>query len=748
MKKRNIQALWIIGLFLLPSLSLAAIHYVDGDVVNSGDGTSWATAFKTIQEGVDASGRYDGIWVKMGTYKLSAEITVDKAVSIYGGFEGSETQLEQRNLKANVTIVDGDGIVRGFNIKGIVEIDGFTITNGKTSNNGGGIFVGQGFIVTIINCVFESNSANNGGGLFSDSSSSVTVTDSLFYHNTATIEGGGLYNDIRSYVTVTDSQFYQNIATKGGGIYNNLSMMSITNSLFYNNKTSEGGGIYNYNSSPTIMNSTFAKNIATYSGGGIYNYNYSSPNITNSIVWGNSINQIGNYNSSPSVTYSDIEGGYNGEGNIDADPLFKKAQPPGKPDFHLKAGSPAIDIGTAGGAPDTDLDGKPRPDGEGYDLGAYEYQQPVSLLQFSQADYQVTEDGSTITITVTRDGDSAGAVSVDYATSDETAVAGSDYTSVSGTLNWTNGDTKPKTFKVDIIDDDEVEEDETVILSLGNVTGGAQLGSPDTAVVTITDNEQTEKHGILQFSKTEFTVREDVHTAQAIITVQRIGGSDGIVLIEHATSDDSAKAGSDYTHTMGGVRWEDGDDDDKTFTVHIINDDEPENKETFIVSLANPIGGAQLGTPDTATVTIRDDDFNCKKVSEIPKKECQALVALYDSTSGENWTDNTGWKTTTKPCSWDGVTCRSEHVTGLSLGDNNLKGSISKKLGKLKKLKRLLLNNNKLSGNIPSSLMKLKKLEELDLNDNCLKKKVSKKLGKWLDDLNPGWDETQTNCLY
>jgi hypothetical protein len=269
-------------------------------------------------------------------------------------------------------------------------------------------------------------------------------------------------------------------------------------------------------------------------------------------------------------------------------------------------------------------------------------------------------------------------------------------------------------------------------------------------IVTITDNDTTEKHGILQFSKTEFTVQENVHTAQAILIVKRINGSDGVVLVEYATSDDSAKAGSDYTETKGSVRWADGDDDDKTFTVHIINDEAPENDEAFIVRLTKSWGDAQIGSPDTATVTIKDDDktFNCKKVSEIPKKECQALVALYDSTDGENWEDNSGWKTTKKPCNWNGVTCQKKHVTGLILRDNNLKGSISKKISKLKKLEILLLEDNKLSGKIPSSLMKLKKLTYLNLNDNCLKTKVSKKLKKWLDEINPGWDETQTNCLY
>ncbi|MEN8219291.1 MAG: choice-of-anchor Q domain-containing protein [Pseudomonadota bacterium] len=98
--------------------------------------------------------------------------------------------------------------------------------------------------------------------------------------------------------------------------------------------------------------------------------------------------------------------GYSGEGNINADPLFVNDVPGPTLDLHLTAGSPAIDVGIPESAPDTDFDGNPRPSGKGYDMGAYEYQQPVTLLQFSQADYHVTEDGASITIKVTREGDS------------------------------------------------------------------------------------------------------------------------------------------------------------------------------------------------------------------------------------------------------------------------------------------------------------------------------------------------------
>jgi Leucine-rich repeat (LRR) protein len=274
----------------------------------------------------------------------------------------------------------------------------------------------------------------------------------------------------------------------------------------------------------------------------------------------------------------------------------------------------------------------------------------------------------------------------------------------------------------------------------------------------------------LQFASATYNVAEKGR--QITITVTRTGSNDGAVSIDYATSDGTAIAPDDYTQSTGTLYWSDSDDVDKTFTINIISDSQPENDETFIVSLANPTGGAQLGTPKTTTVTITDDNkpFNCKRVSEIPKKECQALVALYDSTNGENWENNTGWKTTNEPCNWNGVTCEKKHVTGLTLWNNNLKGSISKDFFKLKKLKfmalfnndlnstslknfkklkslqTLLIDNCKLTGKIPNSLMKLKNLEELDLNGNCLKTEVSKKLKKWLDELNPGWDESQTDC--
>lgn len=110
-------------------------------------------------------------------------------------------------------------------------------------------------------------------------------------------------------------------------------------------------------------------------------------------------------------------------------------------------------------------------------------------LQFSAASYSAAEGAGTATITVTRTGGSDGAVGVTYATSDGTALAGSDYTGAAGTLSWADGDTAAKSFSIGIIDDGAVEAGETVTLTLSAATGGAVLGAPASASLTIIDDD-------------------------------------------------------------------------------------------------------------------------------------------------------------------------------------------------------------------------------------------------------------------
>ena len=109
-------------------------------------------------------------------------------------------------------------------------------------------------------------------------------------------------------------------------------------------------------------------------------------------------------------------------------------------------------------------------------------------MQFSLAAYSVAENGTSATITVTRTGGSFGAASVNFATSDGIATAGSDYTAAAGTINFSDGDAVSKTFNVTITDDSTWEGDETVNLSLTTPVG-ATLGTPSSAVLTITEDD-------------------------------------------------------------------------------------------------------------------------------------------------------------------------------------------------------------------------------------------------------------------
>ncbi|HUT69838.1 MAG TPA: Calx-beta domain-containing protein [Desulfatiglandales bacterium] len=109
-------------------------------------------------------------------------------------------------------------------------------------------------------------------------------------------------------------------------------------------------------------------------------------------------------------------------------------------------------------------------------------------LQFSSSSYTVEESCESVAITVIRTSSSSGAISVDYVTSDGSAAAGADYTATSGILFFGDGETE-KAFSIPILDDTQVEGDETVSLSLTNPGGGTSLGTPITAVLTIVDNE-------------------------------------------------------------------------------------------------------------------------------------------------------------------------------------------------------------------------------------------------------------------
>lgn len=228
-------------------------------------------------------------------------------------------------------------------------------------------------------------------------------------------------------------------------------------------------------------------------------------------------------------------------------------------------------------------------------------------LRFAQATRQVGEGGGTASLTVNRVGGDDGAVSVSYATSNGSATAGADYTQSAGTLDWADGDSGARTIMVPILEDGAVESNETFNVTLSNPAGGAGVGSPSSATVTIIDNDdETPSPGSLSFVSTEFDV--DENGGQAVINVTRGNGSDGAVSVSYTTGDGSATAGDDYEATAGTLDWADGDSAAKSFTVPVIDDLEEEGDETVNLTLSNPTGGATLGQASAATLSIDDDD--------------------------------------------------------------------------------------------------------------------------------------------
>lgn len=276
--------------------------------------------YQTIQAAIDASLDGDTVLVADGRYKGEGNKNLD--------FKGKELTLQSENGPKKC-IIDCEDDGRGFYFhNGESEdafVSGFTITNGRVRDQGGGIYCINSS-PTIINCIIINNIATS---------------------NSNNSQGGGIY-------------------------LGNAGSATIVNCVIIRNTSNyQGGGIYFYNARPSIINCTITRNIAI-NGGGIYVRHKPAPTLYNCILWGNTPNEVVKDikdTPSPNITYSIVQSGFRGRGNIDADPLFV-----GSGDFyHLTEKSPAINAGKSKEVPETDIDGDLRPQGKRIDIGADEY---------------------------------------------------------------------------------------------------------------------------------------------------------------------------------------------------------------------------------------------------------------------------------------------------------------------------------------------------------------------------------------
>jgi hypothetical protein len=225
----------------------------------------------------------------------------------------------------------------------------------------------------------------------------------------------------------------------------------------------------------------------------------------------------------------------------------------------------------------------------------------VGDLQLSASSYTVSQSAGTATVTVFRTAGSSTAISVAYATSNGTAVAGTDFTTTSGTLNWANGDTTSKTFSVPIRNATPFTGSKSFTVTLSSPSTGATLNSPSSASVVVSGDAAAAVGGI-QFAASNYAVAQNAGTVS--VTVDRTGGSSGAVSVAYATANGTASSGTDYAAASGTLNWANGDATPKTFEINIGNVAPFSGSKAFNVTLSSPSGGATLSTPSSAAVTI------------------------------------------------------------------------------------------------------------------------------------------------
>jgi len=376
--------------------------YVDLTATGSNNGSSWSNAFTDLQDAISAAIQGSQIWVAQGTYypyDLASPDPMDRflldcGVSMYGGFLGNETSLEERDVENYITTLSGRD-VNSFNLFSYhvlrlkdftadAVVDGFTIEGGFASNanvtHGAGIWMSNS-LGTVNNCKIKNNIAERGGAIAIIDSPKGNIRNCEITNNEAEIEGGAVYVKNSSFIS-RNNIYSVNLSLGGeaGGISLESSTATIKNNRMNNNVAITGGAFKLVDSELNIDYCTFLNNAAILSNkGGVLDLdNNSSVEISNTIIYGNIANNVTNNFSgstgSIEINNSIIEGGWSGAGSntIDEDPLLV--------DYIPQSCSPAMDIGTLEDLPNNDITLKSRIHGNGPDLGAYEQRNPYYVI--------------------------------------------------------------------------------------------------------------------------------------------------------------------------------------------------------------------------------------------------------------------------------------------------------------------------------------------------------------------------------
>ena len=219
----------------------------------------------------------------------------------------------------------------------------------------------------------------------------------------------------------------------------------------------------------------------------------------------------------------------------------------------------------------------------------------------SLAKYGVLKSGTNVQISVVRSNANTGVVSVNYTTTNDTAVAGVDYVATSGLLTFSNG-VALQTFTVPIIKNSLVQGDRnfSILLFTNAVSSAVQLLAPYKASVTITDDIAG-----LSFSSPVYSVNENGVAAN--IDIVRSGYTNSLVSVDFATADGTAKDRINYFATNNTVTFTNGETV-KSFQVKVFNNSIVQGDQTVLLSLANVTGNGGLVNPSASTLVIVETD--------------------------------------------------------------------------------------------------------------------------------------------
>ena len=509
-----------------------------------------------------------------------------------------------------------------------------TITGNEARLQGGGVF-NLNISTSMLRANISGNDSNDqGGGLFNRGV--FTITDSTFDGNTAAGTGGALYNDgggaTTSRITMTGSTLSNNVAnSKGGAIYNN-DLITIVNSTISGNQAAAiGGAIFNTQTSNgrllpgaiSLTNSTITDNSTDNIGGGVVNSNSNPANridVLNTIIAGNNglmgqNDLLGSFNSLGANLIGGSDGtnsfidGLNldrvGNGTSPFDPVIGPLASNGGPTqtHALLIGSPAIDNGNNSGGDPVDQRGGRRPTDTTADIGAFEIQE--NRLSINNITMAEGDTGSTIfTFSVVLENPTAEPISVDFLAVQDTAKAGSDFLSQSGTLNFAPGDVS-QTISIEVNGDTSVEANEQFFIQLSNPVNADLISTQ--AIGTITNDDTS-----LNIGNVDIREGDAATNSQLTFTVSLSQPTVETVTVTYQTVDGSANDGADYSGTTGSLEFAPGEQS-KTFDVTILGDDVLEANETFLANIltaTDSAGNNILISDGSATGTINNDEVS------------------------------------------------------------------------------------------------------------------------------------------